>query len=192
MKNIIYKIENKTNHKIYIGQTTQGLDQRKREHFYRFRRGERDHKLYLAFRKYGFDNFEFSVICSVLNPDYLNDLEIEFIAQYNSFHRGYNMNIGGNTVSESTKEKLRAMFKGRKISWIDKIVASRKMNYATNKTLKYHLLEKDGLKFVVHNLHEFCRENGVDPSNLHHTRYNGRKTKGYSLLESSTTSIQYA
>lgn len=40
--NIIYKITNLINGKVYIGLTTQGLSRRKGEHVYRFNLGERE------------------------------------------------------------------------------------------------------------------------------------------------------
>ena len=58
--NQVYKITNKINDKVYVGITTQGANRRWSEHLYRFNSGERDHKIYLAMKKYGIDN-----VCSV-------------------------------------------------------------------------------------------------------------------------------
>ena len=58
MQGIIYKITNPKNGKAYIGQTTRKLRRRKERHLCRFNKGDRDHKIYLAMKKYGFENFE--------------------------------------------------------------------------------------------------------------------------------------
>lgn len=187
MKNIIYKITNKVNGKVYIGLTTQGLLQRQREHICRFNRGERDHKLYLAFRKHGLESFVFEEVCSALHEDYLKDLEIMLIAEYNSFNRGYNMTSGGDTVSLETRAKLSEALKGRKITWYDKILESRASN-PNDRRQKHHLLKQGETELMVYNLTKFCKDNGLDIANLYHTRKTNKTHKGYSLLGSSTTS----
>lgn len=92
---IIYKITNKVNGKIYIGQTTKTLEKRKSQHLTRAKQGVQTH-LCQAIRKYGEKNFNFEVICRVFDKTVLNDLEIYFISYYDSIHNGYNMVDGGN------------------------------------------------------------------------------------------------
>lgn len=190
MKNLIYKITNTINNKVYIGQTTQGLLQRQREHVSRFNRGERDHKLYLAFRKYGIDVFKFEVICVALDASYLNELEVAFIIEYNSYNKGYNMTVGGNTVSEETKQKLRNIFKGRKITWYDKIVETKRVNgtLGNGRKTTYKVQTPNGILHTGDNLHLYCKEQQLDYSNLLKTLKRPTACKGYILLERSTTS----
>jgi len=59
---IIYKATNKINGKCYIGQTVKTLARRKCDHLCRLRKGDRDHKFYLALRKYGQENFEWETL----------------------------------------------------------------------------------------------------------------------------------
>lgn len=187
---VIYKITNTHNGKVYIGQTSQGLDQRKREHYYRYSKGERNHKLYLAFRKYGWDSFVFEILAEVPSKEDLNELEIQYIQDYNSFNRGYNMTVGGDFVSDETREKLREIFTGRKITWYDKILESRRKN-PNDRTIKLHRLEDEsGNILTVRNLAAFCREHGFDACNLHHTKKSKRFVYGYRMLEGSTTSSE--
>ena len=56
----IYKIKNKIDNKTYIGQTTQDLESRWRNH-----RKNSSNCRYLksAFKKYGVENFEFKLVC---------------------------------------------------------------------------------------------------------------------------------
>ena len=108
----IYKITNLVNGKVYIGQS-QNIKERWKDHRTDYKRGEVI--LYRAMRKYGIDNFSFEVIeeCSV---DELNEKEIYYIAEYNSYiyaenSNGYNMTIGGDGMrgfhhKEVSKEKI--------------------------------------------------------------------------------------
>lgn len=96
MSSGIYKITNKVNGKVYIGQS-KNLENRKLEHFYNMK--QRNQALYTAMRKYGIENFEFTVLqeCDV---ELLDCLEVYYIGLYNSYlGGGYNMTTGGQGVS---------------------------------------------------------------------------------------------
>ena len=110
---IIYKVKNLINGKIYIGQTIRTLDQRKKDHFKHIRAGSNVY-FHKALRKYGDNNFEWKIIDKAENIEELNDLEIRYIKEYNSFidyddSNGYNMTEGGmnSRPSEITKQILR-------------------------------------------------------------------------------------
>lgn len=92
----IYKIENKLNGKVYIGQSinieNRWVGHRKTVHGIS---KNHDYPLYQAIRKYGIENFEFSILeeCKV---EELNDKEIDYIKLNNSFvPNGYNQTFGG-------------------------------------------------------------------------------------------------
>lgn len=115
MMGFIYKYENKLNHKVYIGQTTD-LVNRKAAH--RYKSTFEKTKFYNAVRKYGWDNFDFDVIAQVEEAtlddicEVLDSLEIEFIEKYDSFKNGYNSTAGGHCyrgkeVSEEFREYCR-------------------------------------------------------------------------------------
>lgn len=165
--NIIYKITNEVNGKAYIGLTTQGLLQRKREHVSRFKSGKRDHKLYLAFRKYGIDTFSFEEYVCALDKDSLKQLEIDAVKEYDSYNNGYNMTVGGDMVSEETSRKISAKLKGRKLPWADKIVAARRANntYGTRNS-GFIVKTPNGRLYGGKNISAFCRKFNLDPSNL--------------------------
>lgn len=93
----IYKIENIINHKIYIGQTTKkNPEKRFKEHIYKAFSSPNTF-LHEAIRKHGVENFTFSVIEEVENKD-LNEREMYWISYYDSYNKGYNMTLGGNTL----------------------------------------------------------------------------------------------
>lgn len=91
---IIYKVLNKINGKIYIGQTTRTLDKRKEEHI----NSKDDSFFHQALRKYGNDNFEWEIIFECNNLSTLNEQEIFYINKYNSYKKGYNMSLGGEFI----------------------------------------------------------------------------------------------
>lgn len=94
----IYKITNKINGKMYIGQST--------DIFTRWRQHEQNHRLklsnfaiYRAFEKYGFENFEFSII-EETSVNALDEREKFWIQELHTYVKdplcnGYNMTLGG-------------------------------------------------------------------------------------------------
>jgi group I intron endonuclease len=108
----IYKIVNKINDKIYIGQTTKSLDERWKQHK---KKGSNCRYLKNAFEKYGINNFNFIMIC-VCFDEYLNKYEIEYINKFNSMApNGYNLREGGKSgrQHEDTKNKISETLKNR-------------------------------------------------------------------------------
>lgn len=86
----IYKIENKINGKIYIGQSI-GIEHRWQKHL----AANDDFVIHKALKKYGKENFDFSIIeeCNSLE---LDNKEKYWIDYYNSLvPNGYNMIPGG-------------------------------------------------------------------------------------------------
>lgn len=124
---VIYMIKNKVNNKIYIGQTIRDYRKRISEHKTDYLSKSHSNK-YLSntFNKYGWDNFEFSVIDTANNIDELNEKEINYILQYNSTNKdlGYNIELGGKNSQPSpeTLAKMSLSHLGIKQSkeWIDK------------------------------------------------------------------------
>lgn len=92
----IYKIENLINHHLYVGQSID-IKKRWREHKSgAFNENNKDYNMviYKAIRKYGIENFEFSII-ELCDKDDLNDREVYWIEYYDSYTNGYNASKGG-------------------------------------------------------------------------------------------------
>lgn len=108
----IYKIENMTNHKKYIGQSANILQ--RWEHHKQESNNENsksyEYPLYRAFRKYGLENFTFEII-EECNIDILNEREIYWIKYYDSFFSGYNQTLGGECSRKVNKENIIKIFK---------------------------------------------------------------------------------
>lgn len=115
-KFIIYKITCKINNKIYIGQTTETLEQRFSRHI-GYQKNEHDTKFYRAIRKYGIDNFYIEELDIAKNQSELDDKELFWINKLDAVNKGYNSKAvkgkcGGDTLSnhpnkEAISEKIR-------------------------------------------------------------------------------------
>lgn len=95
---VIYKITNKINGKLYVGQTVQGARVRFLRHLLDARNGV-DTVLCRAIRKYGEKNFNYQVIDVAYNYEELNQKEEFWITSLNTYvnfenSNGYNMKIG--------------------------------------------------------------------------------------------------
>lgn len=102
---IIYKITNKINGRIYIGQTIRTLEDRWYHHVYYATQKKCKTKLGRAIRKYGASAFDAVVIET---SDNLDEREIYFINLFKSVTSGYNIKIGGDGGPHalSTKKKI--------------------------------------------------------------------------------------
>lgn len=85
----IYKIENKINHKVYIGQS-KNIRVRFYTHIYNCFTLNKNHPLYCAIRKYGINKFTFTIIKKTYDLDLW---EVFFIKLYNSANSEYGYNI---------------------------------------------------------------------------------------------------
>lgn len=119
----IYKIENKINGKSYIGQSID-IERRWQEHYNRKNYTYYNkHPLYVAFNKYGIQNFDF-VILEECNQALLDDKEKYYIKKYNSYSNGYNFTRGGNS---SVPKKL----SNKKAKCIIDILKNTDINFST-------------------------------------------------------------
>lgn len=109
----IYKITNKLNGKVYIGQSID-IDTRWIQHI----NAKDNFAIHNAIKKYGKENFKFEVLleCPV---DMLNVWERDMIALYNCISpNGYNLTDGGGRCkySEETRLKISEARKGMHLS----------------------------------------------------------------------------
>ena len=130
MKAYIYFIINKITGERYVGQTTNFV-RRKNEHLSQLK--DKTHinkKLQNAWNKYGENNFIVEKIqYDNISKEELNNEEIKYIKQYNSYNNGYNLTIGGdggNTRSKLNFEQFCFAYFGNK-----------KYDGMTNRTGKY-------------------------------------------------------
>lgn len=106
-KGIIYKITNKINGKVYIGQT-KNFDRRMEQHRTIAKRGSKNTHLYHAIQKYGWSNFTPKIVERV-NYNNIDEREIYWIQYYKSTNSvyGYNMTYGGEGVKPTSETRKR-------------------------------------------------------------------------------------
>ena len=104
---IIYKITNRVNGKVYIGQTIRSLEHRWSQHC-----SNSSGCIYIhrAINKYGKENFTVEQIDVASDSEELNKKEQYWIAHYDSIApKGYNMTTGGGNFErcDDSREKIR-------------------------------------------------------------------------------------
>lgn len=97
MYGIIYKATNKVNGKVYIGQTKNTLQIRKKSHIdSAFSKLSKKFPFQYAIRKYGREGFHWEEIDRASTKDELNEKEINWIKDYGACGtKGYNVSLGG-------------------------------------------------------------------------------------------------
>lgn len=128
----IYVIENKINRKIYVGQTHRP-EMREREHFKYL--DDSCPVLSAAIRKYGHENFEFTLVEKCFSQESLDEREMFWIKSLKSMRpEGYNLREGGfgGKLSKETRNKISQSLKGRKLSEEHKNKISKAMSGPNN------------------------------------------------------------
>ena len=92
---LIYLATSKTSGKSYVGQTIRTLSVRMAEHKYQSCKLGRTVALCSAIRKYGFDDFTWSILEHIEGIDLLNEREMFWIAKLDTYNTGYNSDKGG-------------------------------------------------------------------------------------------------
>jgi hypothetical protein len=99
---VIYKAEF-PNGKVYIGKS-KDFDSRKIKHSYSNR--YYNTKLTKAINKYGFESIKWEIIYETDDVSLINQMEKEFIIEYDSIKNGYNISTGGDggdTISNNPR-----------------------------------------------------------------------------------------
>lgn len=116
----IYKITNKLNGKIYVGQTIRSVERR---FYFHCKNKKSRSKLTNAIQKCGKENFSIEILEQCFSIEELDKKEIKWIKELNSIDLGYNIQTGGyirdsmrgKKHSEETKNKMRIAATGRKL-----------------------------------------------------------------------------
>ena len=146
---IIYKIENKINGKIYIGQTQRSLEERIKEHQKKSSTIYGNSYIDKAIQKYGIENFLIEVIENCQTIDELNEREIFWI-KYFSCRRptGYNLTGGGegstgHIVTLEARKKISEAHKGKRGR-----ICSEETKAKISASNKGHLVSDEARKMI--------------------------------------------
>lgn len=116
----IYIIKNYINDKVYIGQTTMTVRERFMTHMKpSICKRTPTRKLYNAINKYGRENFYYEILEENVPLEVLDEKEIFYINQYDSYKNGYNSTLGGDgrTINKlNNEDKVLKMAKEGKTS----------------------------------------------------------------------------
>ena len=111
----IYKITNTRNNKSYIGISIHEPTQGRIKHHLS---GHGNQCIANALKKYGQDVFVYEILEADVFDECLPDLEIAYIAEFNTVApHGYNLTRGGDgagSPSEQTRQRISASLKGKK------------------------------------------------------------------------------
>ena len=136
---IIYSYKNLINGKQYIGQTINPKQRYIQHKSSAFNENDKEYNslLHQAFRKYGYENFEYTVLAESNDIDILNELEIMFIKKYDSkVPNGYNIEDGGrNCKKPQTEEQKRKLMEAH-ASLTEEEVIELRIAYQNNESPK--------------------------------------------------------
>jgi group I intron endonuclease len=91
---IVYRVQNKQNNKVYIGISEKSLEERKKDHIKKSKKGK-SYAFQQAIATHGADAFKWEQIDTATTTDELAKKEKEYILKYNSKEEGYNQSQGG-------------------------------------------------------------------------------------------------
>lgn len=112
---IIYKVVNKINGMGYVGKTNGTLERRIKNHFYE----NKNNYFGNALKKYGIENFEWSILCECFSQESANEKEKFYIKEHNTKKPfGYNLTEGGEgslgfSPSKETRRKQSKIKRGK-------------------------------------------------------------------------------
>lgn len=144
MKGKIYKITNKINGKVYIGQTIQSLKDRFNRHCSDYKDNHFNMPIKQAILKYGKENFAIELIEEV-EQDKLNEREVYWISIYDSYNKGYNCTKGGQNGATVQP----------KLSWREEneVIEAKYLGFSCREISKVYNIDRS----TVHNI--FKRHN---------------------------------
>jgi len=163
----IYKATNTITGKVYIGYTSNEIQERIIQHKYDSKRIKS--KFYNSINKHGWNSFEWEIIYQSWDENYCkNEMESFFITEHNSYHDGYNSTQGGDGAnSEDVSKRMKTMWKDpnsafNTVKFRNYIIEKNKKLYSK----EYFITEPNGNSFVIKNLRDFCRNAALDHSGM--------------------------
>lgn len=176
----IYKATNKITGHSYIGFDC-NYPYRKVAHRCAVKRGS-TLVFHNAIRKYGWENFEWSILeQSEDGQKLLSEREEFFIRQFNTHYlhgTGYNMTFGGEATlgwvpSRETRKKISeansgkiAWNKGKESPWTSERNRKEAGKPRPNLEKKYKFVSPNGTEYLTSGLVKFCKENNLNPGNM--------------------------
>ena len=174
----IYVHINKTNGKMYIGQTCMSTNLRWRKDGSGYKPKNGTTYFWNAIKKYGWNNFKHIILFENLSENMANIIEAELIKKYHTQNRlyGYNIKYGGNnhTLHEETKYKLSVKAKERMHN-----ISDEKMKEIGNKISKANSGKNNGFYGKCHTeeTKQKMKQNHHQLKGVNHPMYNYRHSE---------------
>ena len=201
---IIYRVTNKINDKIYIGQTIKELSKRKSAH--ESKANNPASHFHKAIRLYGKESFIWEVVEECNSKEEMDLKETFYIKQYDSINKGYNMTSGGEgTINRvcglSTREKISRSKIGKPLSAKHKELLSSMrrgkskskshiLSVAESKSKVWKITFPDLHVETIRNLSKFCRTHHINDNGMRLVANGSRKHhKGFKCEKVSTIAI---
>jgi len=165
----IYKITNKINNKIYVGQTHHPIEKRLNGHFRHARSlKKKNNYIHNAINKYGEENFVIELLDTAETKEEMDAKEIFWIKELNSTNKeiGYNLMYGGGNglQSESTKKKIGETTKEK---WEDEEMAKKMLEGLRKGTKSFSdKCKKERLLFVC----PVCKKEKLLPRHIYNEK----------------------
>jgi group I intron endonuclease len=201
----VYLLTNTITGKQYVGQTTQRLFERIKNHRWHGKTAAPKTAIHRSIKKHGFENFTVDVLGHYDNQLELDAAELYFAEELGTFSpKGYNLFAGGGggkaseetrlkivagligrVPSAKTREKHSAYRKGWHESRSPEVEAARRKKVSEAIAKTYVLRSPTGERIEVTNLKKFCADNGF--TKTQHVKLalvvvgKDRSVKGWSL-----------
>lgn len=161
MKGKIYKITNKVNGKIYVGQTTKSLKERFQKHCWGTTHKDKYHlnmAIKKAIKKYGKENFTIELIEEV-ETSKLNEREVYWISFYDSYNTGYNCTKGG---QDGPTRKFALTWKQE-----NEVIEAKFLGFSSKEIGEVYNIDRSTVKHIFdrHNLRMPIKRNLADRIN---------------------------
>ena len=148
MKGRIYKITNRINGKVYVGQTVKTLKERFQKHCWSTTEKDNYHlnmAIKKAIKKYGKENFTIELIEEV-EQNKLDEREVYWISFYDSYKKGYNCSLGGQ--NGATRETI--------LNWKEEneVIEAKYLGFSSREIGEAYNIDRSTVKniFNRHNL----------------------------------------
>lgn len=181
----IYKIENKINGKIYVGQSV-NIKRRWKEHRVRaFSKAVSNHQyecpLYRAIRKYGLDNFCFSVL-EECNQEELNKKEKYYIKLYNTLDENFGYNLVDDDYVKTGTQKITS-------EQLLQIVELLKNSTLTQKEIAQQFNVAESTICQINSGKQLMQDNIIYPIRQNYRNINGQVEKQHYYCQDCETEI---
>lgn len=170
MNGYIYKVTNRVNNKVYIGQTRRSIEIRWKQHIKAAMLDKQNRPLQKAIRKYGVENFNIEPI-EEIDVSRLNEREMFWIAKYDSFKSGYNATLGGEGTlhyiwTDSQYDEIKSMY----LSGFTSTEISKKFNVNASTILE-----------ILHSMNVKLRGNPLNMNTIEKQQFIERYLQGETL-----------